>query len=187
MRHAESEVNDRSSEIIFSGQFDCGLTENGKTQAGLANSPVELFDKVYVSNSKRARLTWYYSNFKGKEITYTDSLKERSLGIFEGLSVNEFKSNHSYKDYWEKEKFGQFRKSFTIKAPQGENYSDVCTRVKELIKDILEDTGAKNILIISHFHTIRCLLYVLGEVSDEEVFSLSFENCEIKEYLLNTD
>lgn len=181
IRHAESERNQQNKGrySVFSGQFDCGLSNNGLREArNLGKNFSHSFDIAYISDSVRCIETFKQLKSSVGSIVYTNLLRERSLGEFEGLSVEEFLKNKNFSDYWPSGKYSDFRHSFINKAPKGENYCDVCLRLEELISTIKSNEDCE-ILIVSHLVTIRCLLYLLGVLDNITVFQRFIDNCEV--------
>ena len=70
----------------------------------------------------------------------------------------------------------RFRKDFIAKAPNGESYGDVCSRVRPFVKELLEDNTDK-VGIISHFVVIKCIMKELLDLS-EETLALYVKNCD---------
>lgn len=180
IRHGESLLNqiNQSKYSMFSGQFDCPLSEKGKVEATRMGKNFTLeFDVVYVSDALRARETLIYSQPIASKIIITNSLRERSLGIFEGTDVDMFLNNKRYKDYWPGGIKGDFKHSFTTKAPGGENYSDVCNRLTKILTEIEQMDDGSRIAIYSHQSTLRCLLFKLNIIDKSEVFTNKIQNC----------
>lgn len=184
IRHGETKFN---SEMKKGLKFCAGcinnefadLNENGIEMAKKLseNEIVKKINKIYVSNLKRAIDTVKISkpNF---EYVITPSLKERSLGIFEGKTKDEIMENSEYKKYYTNQKYMEFKDSFTVKAPKGENYSDVLIRTMSFLKSLkYEDNDI--IGVYSHFCAIRCMfLGILKLEPKEQVFNLKIKNCE---------
>ena len=184
IRHGETKFN---SEMKKGLQYCAGcinnefsnLNEKGREEAKKLsdNEIVKEINKIYVSNLKRAIDTVKISkpNF---EYIITSNLKERSLGIFEGKTKDEIIKNLKYQKYYNNPKYMVFKDSFTIKAPHGENYSEVLTRVINFFKT-LEYEDNDTIGIYSHYCTIRCIFLALLRIQPKEkIFDLKIKNCE---------
>ena len=182
IRHGETYSNTLfgTDEQILIGALDNELTklnDEGKKQAEKARdilgSLIEEVDEIYSSDLVRTRQTTEIV-FEGRAYKVDQRIRERSLGILEGMKVNEVKKqlelNNCLPDDSEMETF------FLRKHESGENYVDVYNRCKDFMKQFNYDSD-KTICIVSHFHTIRCLLYVLMNKSfDEEFNSLLIKN-----------
>ncbi len=155
------------------------LTENGQQQAKqlAKNEVIKSIHKVYVSDLKRAIDTAKLAkpNF---EYVIVSNLRERCLGIFEGKTKEEIRQNPEYEKYYTDSDYMNFKDSFTQKAPEGENYTDVMKRVMEFLKT-LDFQKDETIGIFSHYCTIRCMfLAILNLEPKEKVFKLKIRNCE---------
>ena len=94
VRHGQTEWNTRG---IRQGHLDSELTEKGIIQAkALAQRLArERFSALYCSDLGRAVQTAKeIANITGHEIVTDARLRERSLGIFQGLSGEEIKAKH---------------------------------------------------------------------------------------------
>lgn len=178
IRHGESTANAINEEKnkIFIGQWDCELTERGIQQAlKLRNSPViENADAVFCSDLKRAVHTARL--ITGRDAVADKRLRERSLGDFEGRLVDEIKENPLYSEYFNNPEYSDFRHGFNKKAPNGENYRDVCGRVSSFLNEL--DKKYEKIVIVAHFCAIRCIIKTVKNLSNEETVSLWVNNCE---------
>ncbi len=182
VRHGESEFNkliDIEGVKMFCGATDVGLTEHGKNQAKYLDGNDKLKDisKVYSSNLIRALDTAKLA-MPNKEITVDERIRERSLGYFEKKYVKDMEKE--FPELFKKEDKMKFRRDFVVKAPQGENYTDVSNRVKSFFQN-LDFSKNEKIAIFSHMHCIRCMLYLLLGLKKEEVTKLTIPNCEIIE------
>ncbi len=179
VRHGESRANsiNGAGYQMFTGQWDCELTEAGEKQAAdLAGSPV--FDDVdcfFVSDLLRTRQTASY--FADPEKTVIDKrLRERSLGAFEGKNVEDVKADPLYRKYFTDPAWMNFRHDFTVRAPEGENYSDVCRRTGEFLEEV-KQKGYHKIVIVAHFCSIRCMMKQLLGLSEEETVKIRVDQC----------
>lgn len=181
IRHGESEANafnaiKDNKDKIFIGQWNCGLTEHGKEQAlRLRGDPIfKNADAFFCSDLKRAVDTARL--LTDRDITIDKRLRERCLGIFEGEKIEEIKNNPLYSDYFNNPEYSQFRHGFTVRAPGGENYSDVCERVSSFLNELDKNYG--KIVIVAHFCAIRCIIKTVKNLSREETLNLKVYNCE---------
>jgi 2,3-bisphosphoglycerate-dependent phosphoglycerate mutase len=176
VRHGESTTN-LINDNIFTGQFDCDLTEYGIKQAyDLKNNKIfEGVDAYYSSDLIRAKMT--AKIITDKSVTLDKRLRERSLGDFEGKLIEKIKKEKRYEKYFNDPKFKNFRHDFTIKAPNGESYSDVYNRVNEFYQEI-SNKGCNKIVIVSHMCAIRCLLKAINGISNEDTLNIEVGNCD---------
>lgn len=184
IRHGETKFN---SEMKKGLKYCAGcintefadLTENGREMAKKLseNEVVKKINKVYVSNLNRAIETVKISKPDFK-YTITSQLKERSLGVFEGKTKDEIMKVPEYQKYYIDSQYKEFKDSFTVKAPEGENYSDVLIRVMNFLENLKYDDN-DIIGIYSHFCAIRCMFCGLLKIEPKEkIFNLKIKNCE---------
>ena len=96
------------------------------------------------------------------------AFNERSLGIFEGRrEADVFREFPQYLS----EPLRQFREHFLHKAPQGENLTEVTARAWPALESLMATTTG-DLLIVSHFATIRCLLARALQLSATELLQL---------------
>lgn len=178
IRHGESTANaiQNDEDRIFIGQWDCELTELGIQQAiSLRDNPVvEGADAFFCSDLKRAVATAHL--ITDSDVIIDKRLRERSLGDFEGVLISEMQNNPLFHKYFDDPEYSQFRHGFNKKAPNGENYCDVCERVSDFLSEL--DRNYSKIVIVSHFCTIRCIIKTVKNLSDEETLALKIKNCE---------
>ena len=184
IRHGETYSNTLfgSPNQILIGALDNELTqlnEKGISQAENAREQLnklgimESIDGIYSSDLTRTIQTTEII-FGDKAYIKDKRLRERSLGILEGMKIvdvneNEMLSN-TLPDSDDMETF------FDRKHPTGENYIDVYHRCSDFLNQF-DYSSDKTIVIVSHFHTIRCFIYaLLNKEFDENFNSLLIEN-----------
>lgn len=178
IRHGESLGNALKGEsAVYTGRWDCNLTECGYQQAiSLIGTPIlENIDAWYSSNLIRTIET--AKTITDRDIIVDKRLQERSLGEFEGLTIESVKKDPRYIKYFTDPEFMQFRNSFTVKTPGGENYGDVCERVRDFLQE-LASKNYKKVAIVTHHCVIRCIVKILNNLSEEETLSFKVNNCE---------
>ena len=177
VRHGISEFNikEKGDDPFFCGAYNTPLAESGKEMAKKLqnNSYVKSIEKVYASDLDRAIETAELA-IPNTKIWIDKNLRERSLGNFENHSQKRIKEK--YPEYFPDGK-AKFRHDFQLKAPRGENYTDVCNRCKIFLNslNLLSD---ETIGVFSHMHFIRCFLYTLTNMSKEDMLKIRIPNCE---------
>jgi broad specificity phosphatase PhoE len=178
VRHGESIGNAlKGDDAVYTGRWDCDLTENGVAQAKalIGNPLLDGIETCYASPLKRAvRTSRIITNL---ETVIDPRIQERSLGEFEGKKIVDVKNTSAYEKYFNDPELMSFRSSFTAHAPGGENYSDVCRRVRPFIDELM-DSGYKKVLVVSHFVVIRCMIKEIQWLSEEETLALKVPNCQ---------
>lgn len=94
VRHGESQSNydNKHGYLYFCGQLDIPLTERGIKSARELSAYFKnkYIDTVYVSDLKRTRQTYDELFPYDLPTIYTKTLRERSLGVFEGKNKKKF-------------------------------------------------------------------------------------------------
>jgi broad specificity phosphatase PhoE len=179
VRHGESEANrlDREYGDFYCGRWDCGLTDEGRSQAaGLRGcAAVSGADAIFSSPLRRALDT--AAAFADREVITDARLTERTLGDFDGKRRSELERLPEYRKYFSEERFAGFRNSFTVSAPNGECYRDVILRVMPFLEE-LRSCGLRKAVVVSHFCTIRGMLNVIGNLSEEETLKIRVYQCD---------
>ena len=106
-------------------------------------------------------------------VRYTDDLRERSLGEFEGKFVDEvYAARPEYRDHPD---FMHFRMHYAQKAPGGENMTEVTRRAWGAVL-ALQRAVDGDVVVFSHATTIRCMLGVALDLSEGEAIGLAVPN-----------
>ena len=128
VRHGQTQAN---VQRILQGHQPGKLTKLGIDQALRTGTRLskEIFDTIYVSDLGRTRETYDHivKSFKNKgslSVIYSDLLREKGGGIFEGRNLDIWKQKASETDI-------PVRK---YKCEGGESWEDVSERVKEFFK-----------------------------------------------------
>jgi probable phosphoglycerate mutase len=143
IRHGETEWNRAGKQ---QGHLDSDLTENGKRQAGaIANFLAKDFDIIISSDLGRAAQTAkIIAGVINREVLYDPDLRERHLGIMQGLTMKEFAASFSE----EYERFHGPDPDYVI--PQGESARQRYERVTNALNRIALKHKNKKILVVAH-------------------------------------
>lgn len=153
VRHGETEWNSIGKQ---QGHLDSPLTKRGVQQAaalseGLVGKGIK---HIYSSDLGRAFETATIINKKLNLIIKTDKrLRERNLGVMQGLSKSEFKEQ--YYSEWDKFISGDPEYRF----PKGESAMQRFERTTECINDIANKHLGEVILIVTHGGVLSGLFY----------------------------
>lgn len=136
-------------------------------------------DAIYSSDLRRAKdTTAVLSEYTKVPFHYDERLRERHMGLWQGLNTNEIRD-------WYKIKYEELMVNPQIlPAPEGESRQQVADRVSECFHDILAK-GGETIGMISHTTAIRTLLAEL--VPDSKPYDLEFRNMSVTTIVANDD
>ncbi len=193
VRHGESAAMLASQTARTTGQhrvmlnardMDTGLSAVGAAQAHAlgrwfangSEQPVTIFSSPY----QRARDT-ATAMALGVPILTDERLRERELGILDGLTWDGVKALHP-EQAAQRELLGKFYH----RPPGGENWCDVIQRARGVIDRIALHHAGTRVLIVAHECVIFCLRYVLEELDEAAILSIDAQgdiaNCAITEY-----
>lgn len=170
IRHGQTELNVKG---LINGQIGDALTPEGVKQAeAAAKSLPKTIKHLYVSPLNRAKHTAEILNTElNVPITFHDELKEVNFGELQGTPyLDEYKKRHMALDYdW---------------GPSGENVEQVKARVLKVLREIKDECGDGEALIVAHGGIVY-LLYFLesGEISDA-VGNASLHSFDLDKILL---
>ena len=225
LRHGESQWN---LENRFTGWKDVSLTPTGIAEANFSgNKLLENnlhIQSVYTSLLNRATETTDIVtdiiNFPKEEIQYDWRLNERHYGALQGLNKSETaaKYGEDQVQIWRRSydipppfldmdderhpRFDDKFKNILGKLPVGESLKNVIDRLKPFWGNYVNYiTGKKgNHLIVAHSNSLRAIVKILDQLSDEEIISVNIPtgvpliytldkslNVLEKEYLINEE
>lgn len=199
LRHGQSEWN---KENRFTGWKDVGLTEQGEAEALQAGKLLKeegfQFDIAYTSVLKRAIKTLWISLEELDQmwipVVRNWRLNERHYGALQGL--NKAETAQKYGD----EQVLTWRRSFATRPPalekSDERYPGNDPKYKNLTKEqiplaeclkdnvertkpfweseILKDVReGKNVLVAAHGNSLRAIIKMLDNVSDEDILKIN--------------
>jgi len=166
-RHGQTVDN---AEFLFSGWRDPDLTELGVKQALILAE--KLKDKkiqmLVASDQKRAVKTMELAvslnnTIKGMEIHQDARIKERCYGDLQGSSKLEVQLT-------DPKLLSEYRRSYSVKPPNGESIADVVKRVKSFIDEIvpLMKMYKMNVAVSCHGNSIRGFRQVFEGLTNEQ-------------------
>ena len=157
IRHGETLWN---TQLRMQGSLDSDLTPKGESQIkALGEWMKEVpFDYLYCSDTARAHKTAEaISKFTGHNLNLDKRLREKNLGVFEGLTSEEARERYP-------ENFQQFKTvgaSYVI--DQGESTQQLLERALEAIEEIRDRHPQKVAVVVTHGGVVRVLMkHVLG-------------------------
>lgn len=154
------------------GITDVELTEFGKEQAkSLAYQVQENQISLIISSPlKRAIET---SNIVAEvcniPIEIDERLIEQNYGIYEGVD----RKNDAFLNN---------KRCFAFKYPKGESMMQLAYRIYGFLDEIKYKYKDKNILIISHGGVCRVINSYFSDMTNDEFFEYTLQNCKLEKY-----
>jgi broad specificity phosphatase PhoE len=105
----------------------------------------------------------------GIDIQQDERLRERDLGLFDGLTGRGIRARHP-EEAQRRQRLGKFY----YQPPSGESWVDVVLRVRSFLRD-LADAGCEHVWLFSHQAVIMAHRFVLEGLDEEHVLRLSRE------------
>jgi len=171
VRHGETAWN---AENRICGITDLPLTERGFSQAEqLADTLCSVqIDRIIASPLIRAQQTAQIISCRHRIPVETDArLREQNYGIYEGMDRKT-------------PAFLENKRHFAVRYPGGESMMDVSARVYALLSELKADHTCESVLLVCHGGVLRVLRTYFLDMSNEEYFRYSPDNCAAEEYEL---
>ena len=183
VRHAESKANVADARARSEGAHqleldvrdaDVDLSENGIDQAdALGRWFSSLTDDVrptlVLSSPFRRALHTAERTVAGTgvEIVVDERLRERDLGLFDGLTGPGIREHHA-EEAQRRARIGKFY----YRPPHGESWAEVVLRVRSLLNDLRTGYADARIWLFSHQAVIMSLRYVLDAIDEHRLLEL---------------
>ena len=157
IRHGETEWN---SQKRMQGHSNSNLSEVGRGQIQALGELMKnvSFDHIYSSDSLRARQTAEaITQYSGHTLQFDQRIREKNLGVFEGLTSTEAKERHP-----------EVYRLFKTAGPnyvidEGESTQQLLERALEFIEEIRHRHPQERVVMVTHGGVVRVLMkYALG-------------------------
>jgi probable phosphoglycerate mutase len=184
IRHGQSEGN---AERRFGGHTATPLSALGRRQAlATAQSLApEEFTAIYSSDLARAVETAEpLAQLTGLEIRASESFRERSVGVMEGLTFEDAAAKHP------EQYRALLRRDFEHVLIGGESYRQTLDRASRTLDELIAKHKGGRIAVISHTGTICILvLHLMGALDSPELKPvwIASSNCGITRFDLRDD
>lgn len=178
VRHGETVWN---LEGKLHGHLDGSLSLNGVGQA----EKVGIFlknkiSKVYSSDLKRASSTAeIIMKTCSVKLDEDKRLRERNLGIFQGLTFSEVKEKYPEMYY----KFTSDDPDFTI--PQGESISQTSERINSFLNEMISKKDEDNVCVVTHDGVIKIVLQSMIGARSNSPQKIILSNGSISQIIYN--
>ena len=181
IRHGQTKWNDGS---IFQGHLDSDLTPKGIAQAeALGNRLAAMkISALYSSDLGRARHTAeLIAQSTGHEITTDPRLRERSLGVFEGLTRDQ--AQEKFPDEYRQYTNG----SADYAVPKGESAQQRFEIGRAAFLEIALRHAGHNVVVVSHGGLIQALFRHVTGVGFQAARRFSLYNCAFNSFIFEGD
>ncbi len=183
IRHGESEWNEKG---LWTGLTDISLSDKGREEAKKAAEQIQdiPFEYVFTSPLKRAIETYeIIKDTLGLSLVQTENaaLNERDYGDFTGKNKWDIQKEIG------EEEFKKIRRGWDEKIPNGETLKDVYNRVAPFYSTEIEPLlkAGKNVLVVAHGNSLRALVKLLENISDEEIKNIEIATGEVWIYSID--
>jgi len=183
VRHGESELNAANNLArIYCGQIETPLTPRGRQQALAAGQRLAQLDylrlqRAVASPLRRAQETLQIMleslASAVERLPAAAELMERSHGKFEGRREEEVFCE--YPHYRDDPNYNCFMNHFEQHAPGGESLAMVTARAWPVVQRLAESHSG-DLLIVSHYNTIRCVIGKALNLPSEAVLGMRVPN-----------
>jgi len=223
LRHGESQWN---LENKFTGWKDVALTKKGMSEASFSGNALNdnsiKLDSIYTSLLSRAihttKIVSQIVGFNFEDVQYDWRINERHYGALQGLNKSETaaKYGEAQVKIWRRSfdvpppllseddkrhpRFNPKFQDIDIDLPRGESLKDVIQRLNpfwtQYFQKIKDTKG--NHLIVAHSNSLRAIIKILDDLSQEEIISVNVPtgvplvydfddnfNIKSKKYLIN--
>ena len=152
IRHGETEWN---SQQRMQGHSNSDLSSVGQAQIQALGQWMKIlpFDHIYSSDSLRAKQTAEaITQFSGHELKIDLRLREKNLGVFEGLTSEEARKRHP-------EVFRLFKTAGSkYVIDEGESTQQLQDRALEIVDEIRIKHPEERVLLVTHGGFIRVVM-----------------------------
>jgi len=168
VRHGQSVWN---LENRFTGETDVPLTDAGREEAKAAGRKLRGLPLAHAFTSVLQRaidtltLILQESDHLGLPVTCDRALNERNYGRLQGLNKAEVAKQYG------DEQVALWRRSFSVRPPDGESLADTATRVIPYYRQSIEPLLRleQDILVVAHGNSLRSLMMMLEDISEEDI------------------
>jgi 2,3-bisphosphoglycerate-dependent phosphoglycerate mutase len=184
IRHGQSQGN---AEGRFGGHTDTPLSPRGRRQAQATARALasEKFNAIYSSDLPRAIETASpLTKLTGARLETTEALRERSVGVMEGLTFEEAAEQHP------EQYQALLRRDFEHVLLGGESYRQTLDRASRKLDEAIEQHKGGRIALFAHTGTICILiLHLMGALDAPELKPvwIATANCGIARFDLRDD
>jgi broad specificity phosphatase PhoE len=159
------DVRDADVELSDAGRQQAEALRDWLKNAPAADRPTVVVSSPYRRAADTARIA--AEALDGIEVVFDERLRERDLGLFDGLTGQGIKDQHG-DEAARRSKVGKFY----YQPPSGESWADVVLRVRSLLADLRHGFEDERVWMFSHQAVIMSFRYVLEGLSEERLLEI---------------
>lgn len=172
---ADAEAQKRGAERLdlSARDADVELSDTGRRQADAVNAWLRenesLRPDVVLSSPYRRAAETAERAIEGLDldIIYDERLRERDLGVFDGLTGAGIRATYP-EEAERRKKLGKFY----YQPPSGESWCDVVFRIRTLFSDLRETFDGTTVWMFTHQAVITSFRYVLEGLSEQQLMEI---------------
>lgn len=177
--HADAQAREAQAEELDLDfrDADVALSDTGRSQAEALGTWLAAQDEsarpdvVISSPYVRAATTAEHAvGGLGLEVMHDERLRERDLGLFDGLTGLGIRTRYP-EEAERRKKLGKFY----YQPPSGESWCDVALRVRSLLADLRFGYDGARVWLFTHQAVIMTFRYVLEGLSEERLLEIDRE------------
>lgn len=177
--HADAQAREAEAEELDLDfrDADVALSETGCSQADalgrwLAEQDATARPDVVISSPylRAATTAEHAVGGLGIEVLHDERLRERDLGVFDGLTGLGIRTRYP-EEAERRKKLGKFY----YQPPSGESWCDVALRVRSLLTDLRFGYDGARVWLFTHQAVIMTFRYVLEGLSEERLLEIDRE------------
>ena len=174
VRHGETALTPMRK-FSGDGPLDPELTETGLKEAALLAGEIAKIkpDLLISSPLRRTKQTAeFIYHATGLEINFDPIWKERSFGLWDGLSIAEVKEKFPVE-------YAMWVSTSSYRPPQGESYDEAMARAVQGLTSLVADHPHKKVCVVTHNGMIKTSLAAAIKAEPSVIFNLDVSTCSI--------
>ena len=181
VRHGQTDYN---LQHRYQGAVETDLNATGIAQARALVDTLPAGIEALISSPMRRTLQTAapLAEHLGLEIETMDQFRERSLGIFEGMTQEQIEAEHP--ELWRQ----KITRQFLTAPPEGESIYAVLRRVRHGLAELARRHADKNaVALIAHGFVGRAIWGLYNHPANDDFFAYQLQNGACATYSLTTD
>ena len=181
VRHGQTEWNAQGR---IQGHTDVDLSDYGRQQAQAVAQRLSgvTFDAAYTSDLSRSKETaQIIVGQRTMSLHSTSRLREFHKGVFEGLTVHEYKRR--YPDLYQ----ASLVNDLDFAPTGGETIRQTSLRMAGFIADLKEQHQDETVLVVGHGGSLRSVVVAIMDLPLEANWKLAMGNCSLSVFDIYPD